>query len=165
MVYISRLRRRMLRKGVVTKRRRGAQVWDEHRKAGTGVKRLKRKGLESGLETGCSSSRINIRISIDRLSGRRTEVALFLNKGMPAGTCSKLDVWTNNSNCTLVEIELGRIQGAFWSLLPSGSCLSFSCIELLCAVNLLSKQASVLFAMSCRGSVFFLRAFNIPAAS
>jgi hypothetical protein len=33
MVYISRLRRRMLREGVVTKRRRGAQVWDERRKA------------------------------------------------------------------------------------------------------------------------------------
>jgi hypothetical protein len=108
-------------------------VWDKHRKAGTGVKRLESKGLESGLETGCSGSRINIRISIDRLSGRLIEVALFLNKGLPAGTCSKLDVWTKNSNCTLVEIELEKLQGAFWSLLPSGSCLSFSRLELLCA--------------------------------
>jgi hypothetical protein len=58
-------------------RRRDAQVWDKHSKAGTGVKRLKSEGLESGLETGCSSSRINIRISIDRLSGRLIEVALF----------------------------------------------------------------------------------------
>jgi hypothetical protein len=94
MVYISRLCQRMLRKGVVTKRRRGAQVWDENRKAGTGVKRLESKGLKSRLKTGCSSSRINIRISIDRLSGRLIEVALFLNKETPAGTCSKLDIWT-----------------------------------------------------------------------
>jgi hypothetical protein len=50
MVYISRLRRRMLQEGVVTKRRRDAQVWDENRKAGTGVKRLESEGLESGLE-------------------------------------------------------------------------------------------------------------------
>jgi hypothetical protein len=59
-------------------RRREAQVWDKHSKDGTGVKRLESKGLESGLETGCSSSRINIRISIDRLSGCLIEVALFL---------------------------------------------------------------------------------------
>jgi hypothetical protein len=59
-------------------RRREAQVWDEHSKAGTGVKRLESEGLESGLELGCSNSRINIRISIDRLSGRLIEVALFL---------------------------------------------------------------------------------------
>jgi hypothetical protein len=59
-------------------RRREAQVWDKHSKAGTGAKRLESEGLESGLETGCSSSRINIRISIDRLSGRLIEVALFL---------------------------------------------------------------------------------------
>jgi hypothetical protein len=154
-VYISRLRRRMPREGVVTKRRRGAQVWDNHEKAGTGVKRLESKGLESGLETECSSLRINIRISIDRLSGRLIEVALFLNKGMPAGTCCKLDVWTKDSNCTLVEIELGRLQGTFWSVLLSGSYLFFSCLELSCAVNLLSKQASVLFARSCRGLAFF----------
>jgi hypothetical protein len=128
------------------------------------VKRLEGEGLESGLKTGCSSSRINIGISIHRLSGCLIEVALFLNKEMPAGTCSKLDVWTNNSNCTLVEIELGRIQGAFWSLLCSGSCLSFLRLELLCAVNLLSNQASVLFAMSYRGSALFLRAFSITAA-
>jgi hypothetical protein len=42
------------------------------------VKRLESEGLESGLETGCSSSKINIRISIDRLSGHLIEVALFL---------------------------------------------------------------------------------------
>jgi hypothetical protein len=60
------------------KRRRETQVWDKHSKAGTGVKRLESKGLDSGLETGCSNSRINIRISIDRLSGRLIEVALFL---------------------------------------------------------------------------------------
>jgi hypothetical protein len=60
------------------KRRREAQVWDKHSKAGTGVKRLESEGLESGLKTGCSSLRINIRISIDRLSGRLIEVALFL---------------------------------------------------------------------------------------
>jgi hypothetical protein len=59
-------------------RRREVQVWDKHSKAGTGVKPLESKGLESGLKTGCSSSRINIRISIHRLSGRLTEVALFL---------------------------------------------------------------------------------------
>jgi hypothetical protein len=59
-------------------RRREAQVWDKHSNAGTGVKRLESKGLESGLETGCSSSRIDIRSSIDRLSGRHIEVALFL---------------------------------------------------------------------------------------
>jgi hypothetical protein len=59
-------------------RRREAQVWDKHSKAGTGVKRLESKGLESGLETGCNSSRINIRISTDRLSGCLIEVALFL---------------------------------------------------------------------------------------
>jgi hypothetical protein len=53
-------------------------VWDKHSKAGTEVKRLESKGLESGLKTGCSSSRINIRISIGRLSGRLIEVALFL---------------------------------------------------------------------------------------
>jgi hypothetical protein len=140
-------------------------VWNKHRKAGTGVKRLKSEGLENGLETGCSSSRSNIRISIDRLSGRLIEVALFLNNGMPAGTCSKLDVWTKNSNCTLVEIELGRLQGAFWSLLPSGNGLSFPRLELSCAVNLLSKQASVLFTMPCRESALFLRVFGITAAS
>jgi hypothetical protein len=108
-------------------------VWDKHRKAGTRVKRLGSEGLESGLKTGCSGSRINIRICIDRLSGRLIEVALFLNKGMSAATCSKLHVWTKNSNCTLVEIELGRLQGAFWSLPPSKSCLSFSRLELSCA--------------------------------
>jgi hypothetical protein len=141
-------------------------VWDKHRKAGTGVKRLESDGLESGLDTGCSSSRINIRVSIDRLSGRLIEVPLFLKEGMLAGTCSNLDVWTNTFNCTLVEIKLGRLQGAFWSLLPSGSCLSFfSHLELSCAVNLLSKQASVLFAMPCRGSALFLRTFSITAAS
>jgi hypothetical protein len=59
-------------------RRREAQVWDKHGKAGTGVKRLESKRLESGLKTGCSSSRINIRISIDKLSGCLIEVALFL---------------------------------------------------------------------------------------
>jgi hypothetical protein len=32
-----------------------------------------------------------IRISIDRPSGCLIEVALFLNKGMLAGTCSKHD--------------------------------------------------------------------------
>jgi hypothetical protein len=51
-------------------------VWNKHRKAGTGVKRLESEGLESGLETGCSSLRINTRISIGRLSGRLIEVAL-----------------------------------------------------------------------------------------
>jgi hypothetical protein len=45
------------------KRRREAQVSDKHSKAGTGVKRLESEGLESGLEMGCSSSRINIEIS------------------------------------------------------------------------------------------------------
>jgi hypothetical protein len=50
MVYINRLRRRMLHEGVVTIRRRGVQVWDVNRKAGTGVKRLESKGLENGLE-------------------------------------------------------------------------------------------------------------------
>jgi hypothetical protein len=60
------------------KRRREAQAWDKHSKARTGVKRLESKRLESGLETGCSSSRINIRISIERLSGCLIEVALFL---------------------------------------------------------------------------------------
>jgi hypothetical protein len=55
-------------------------VWDKHKEVGTGVKRLESEGLESGLKTGCSSPRINIRISIDRLSGRLIEVALFLNK-------------------------------------------------------------------------------------
>jgi hypothetical protein len=75
-VYICYLRQRMLREGVVTK--------EEGRlKCGIsivmlGVKRLESEGLESGLKTGCSSSRINIRISIDRLSGRLIEVALFL---------------------------------------------------------------------------------------
>jgi hypothetical protein len=59
-------------------RRREAQVWGMHSKAGTGVKRLDSEGSESGLETRCSSSRINIRISIDRLSGRLIEFALFL---------------------------------------------------------------------------------------
>jgi hypothetical protein len=53
-------------------------VWDKHNKTGTGVKRLESEGLESGLKTGCSSSRINLRIGIDRLSGRLIEVALFL---------------------------------------------------------------------------------------
>ena len=130
-------------------------MWDVNRKAGTGVKRLESEGLERGLETGCSGSRINIRISIDRLSGRLIEVALFLNKGMPAGTCSNLDVWTNNSNCTLVEIELGRYRA------PSGPCclvklFVFSRLELSCAINLLSNQASVLaFVLSA-----FLRAVD-----
>jgi hypothetical protein len=68
-------------------------------------------------------------------------------------------------NGTLVEIGLGRLQGAFWSLLPGGSCLSFSRLELSCAVNLLSKQASVLFAMPCRRSALFLRVFSITGAS
>jgi hypothetical protein len=137
----------------------------KHRQAGTVVKRLESEGLESGLETGCSNSRTYIRINIDRLSGRLIEGALFLNKGMPAGTCSNLDGWTKHSKCTLVEIELGRLQGAFWSLLPSGSYLSFSRLELSFAVNLLSKQASVLFAMPCRGSALFLRAFSIKFCS
>jgi hypothetical protein len=53
-------------------RRKEAQVWDTHSKAGTGVKRLESEELGSGLETGCTSSRIN------RLSGRLIEVALFL---------------------------------------------------------------------------------------
>jgi hypothetical protein len=59
-------------------RRREAQVWDKHSKAGTGVKRLESEELESELETGCSSSRVNIRINIDRLSGRLIKVALFV---------------------------------------------------------------------------------------
>jgi hypothetical protein len=64
--------------GCRCKTRSEAQMWDKHSKAGTGVKRLESEGLESGLDTGCSSSRINIRISIDRLSGRLIEVALLL---------------------------------------------------------------------------------------
>jgi hypothetical protein len=59
-------------------RRRETQVWDKHSKDGTGAKRLESEGLESGLKTGCSSSRIHIRTSIDRPSGRLIEVALFL---------------------------------------------------------------------------------------
>jgi hypothetical protein len=76
MVYICHLRQRMLREGVVTKEE--GRLKYKHSKAGTGVKWLESEGLESGLETRCSSSRINIRISIDRLSGCLTEVALFL---------------------------------------------------------------------------------------
>jgi hypothetical protein len=77
-VYICHLRRGAATGGCRYKRRREAQVWSMHSKAGTGEKRSESEGLESGLETGCSSSRINIKISIDRLSGRLIEVALFL---------------------------------------------------------------------------------------
>jgi hypothetical protein len=62
-------------------------VWDKHSKAETRVKWLESEGLESGLETGCSSSRINIRISIDRLSGRLIDVAFFLKR---RDTCRNL---------------------------------------------------------------------------
>jgi hypothetical protein len=50
MVYISRVRLRMLREGVVTERRRSVQVWDVNRKAGTGVKRFESEGLKKRLK-------------------------------------------------------------------------------------------------------------------
>jgi hypothetical protein len=65
---------------------------------------------------------MNIRISINKQSGRLIEVALFLNKGMLAWTYSKLGEYT----FFLLVVVLRKIQGAFWGLLPSGCCLSFS---------------------------------------
>jgi hypothetical protein len=68
MVYISRLRQRMLQEGVVTKRRRGAQVSDENRKSGTGVKPLESKGLECGLERDAAVQGLTLElVLIDRV--------------------------------------------------------------------------------------------------
>jgi hypothetical protein len=45
-----------------------------------------------------------------------------------------------NSNCTLVEIELERLQGAFWTLLPGGSFLSFSLASSSCVLSTCSRS-------------------------
>jgi hypothetical protein len=103
---------------------------------------------------------MNIRISINKQSGRLIEVALYLNKGMLAWTSSKLG---EHTLFTLLVVVLRKYRA------PSGPCclvdaVGLSRLELSCAINLLSNQASVLIAMSCRGSVLFLRAFSMMVA-
>jgi hypothetical protein len=90
---------------------------------------------------------MNIRIGMNKQSGRLIEVALFLDKGMLAWTYSKLGEHTQQQ-LHILSCHVKKIHGAFWSLLPSDAvCLSR--LELSCAINLFSNQASVLIAMAC----------------
>jgi hypothetical protein len=92
---------------------------------------------------------MNIRIGMNKQSGRLIEVALFLDKGMLAWTYSKLgEHRQRNNKLHILSCRVKKIRGAFWSLLPSDAvCLSR--LELSCAINLFSNQASVLIAMAC----------------
>jgi hypothetical protein len=67
---------------------------------------------------------MKIRIGMNKQSGRLIEVALFLDKGMLAWTHSKLGE-QEQQQLHILSCRVKKIQGAFWSLLPSDAvCLS-----------------------------------------